>query len=296
MDTVSTKSVRLITLREMIIAHPLTAYFLMAYAFAWLAVSPAFFGADGLRLVPVGLHSFPFLIVGAVVGPTLSAWIVTYLTRGKAGILDLLRGYVRWNVKFRWYAVSLLGFPATYLIVVFLTGGAGSLQAVYEHLPLIFSVYLSVLVTNLLQVTLWEEPGWRGFALPRLESKYGPFKGTLLLGLLWAFWHLPAYFVTGWLGPFNLPGMIVNILASIILTILFTWIFNNAMESILMTMLLHASSNATTAYIKALYPQLAISTILLTIGLWVLSAVLVVLFTRGRLAYRNKVVKNDNVF
>ncbi len=140
MDTISTKPVRRVTLREIIIAHPLTAYFIMAYAFAWLAVSPAFFGSDGLRLVPVGLHSFPFLIVGAIVGPTLSAWIVTYCTRGKAGILDLLSGYVRWKVRLRWYAVSLLGFPATYLISVFVTGGAGSLQTVYQHCSLIFSV------------------------------------------------------------------------------------------------------------------------------------------------------------
>ncbi len=289
MDTVSIKSVRHISLRAMIISHPLTTYFIMAYAFAWLAISPAVLGSDGLRLLPVALRSFLFTTLGAVVGPTLAAWVVTYLTRGKAGILDLLRGYVRWKVGLRWYAISLLGFPATYLVVIVLTGGAAPLQTVVQHWPLFFSVYLSALVTNLMLVTFWEEPGWRGFALPRLERMYGPLKGTLLLGLLWALWHLPAYFVTGWLGPFSPGTMIVNILASIIFTILFTWVFNNAAESILMTMLLHASSNATTAYIRALFPRLAISTVLLTFGLWALSAMLVVLFTRGRLAYRNQV-------
>ncbi len=289
MDTISTKPVRRVTFREIIIDHPLTAYFIMAYAFAWLAISPAVLGTDGLRLLPVALRSFPFSTVGAVMGPTLAAWVVTYLTRGKAGILDLLRGYVRWKVTPGWYAISLLGFPATYLVVIVLAGGAAAFQILLQQWPLFFSVYLSAVVSNIFLDSFWEEPGWRGFALPRLERRYGALKGTLLLGLLWALWHLPAYFVTGWLGPFSPATMVVNILASILFTILFTWVFNNARESILMTMLLHASSNATTTYIKALFPRLAVSTVLLTFGLWALSAVLVVLFTRGRLAYQKYV-------
>jgi membrane protease YdiL (CAAX protease family) len=292
MSTVTVAPVKKSVWRDFVNAHPLLVYFVMAYTLAWIAISPLVLGADGLKLLPGRNHSVIFLTLGAFAGPTLSAWFVTYVTRGKIGILNLLRGYVRWRVGIPWYAVSLLGFPLTYLLATGLVAGGSSLQTVIQHWPLLFTVYLTTLATNLVQVTLWEEPGWRGFALPRLERLYGPLKGTLLLGLLWSLWHLPAYFVSGWLGPFNPPAMIINILASILLTVLFTWVFNNARESILMAMLLHASSNATTSYIRALFPNLPVSAVLLTIGMWVLSALLVILLTRGRLAYLDRFQEN----
>ncbi len=287
MSTDNVLSKKSTSVSSLVIQHPLLVYFVLAYLFAWLSISPAVLGSDGFRLIPVGLHAFPFLTLGAFAGPTLSAWIVTAVTKGKSGLVELLRGYVRWRVGIVWYGVALLGFPILYLVGAAIATGGSALGAAIQQWPLFFTVFLATVVKNGFMVTLWEEPGWRGFALPRLESQYGPMKGTLTLGLLWALWHLPAYFVAGWLGPFNPVVLVVNLIASILLTVVFTWVYNNARESIQMTMILHASSNASSAYLASLPLKMSASGGLIIIGLLVLSSVLVILFTRGRLSYHN---------
>ncbi len=118
----------------------------------------------------------------------------------------------------KWRPLPLLALPA--LLVIFLVGGP-----------------------------LAEEPGWRGFALPRLEERFGPLVGTLLLGTLWGLWHLPLFlFTPGYNGAgTGLVGISLPFLAFVIgevaLAVIFTWVFNNTHGSLLLTMLLHASAN-----------------------------------------------------
>jgi len=104
-------------------------------------------------------------------------------------------------------------------------------------------------------------------------------RATLLLGLIWALWHLPAYFVRGWMGPFDLAGFVINILLTMVLSIAFSWIYNGT-GSILMPILLHASSNATNVYIARLLPGMPPQAALGVIALLVAAAVLISLLTR----------------
>lgn len=96
---------------------------------------------------------------------------------------------------------------------------------------------------GLLVPSLGEEPGWRGFALPRLQAAYGPIVGTVVLGALHGVWHLPALF-TPLLGPFSPERFLVSVLTAIGGTFIYSWLFNNTNGSVWMAMVLHSSSNA----------------------------------------------------
>ena len=95
------------------------------------------------------------------------------------------------------------------------------------------------LVVGVILGPLWEEPGWRGFALPRLQERFGPLLASLILGVLWAAWHAPG-FPGGWM-----QGSILALLmGSMAFSIIMTWVYNNTHGSILLMILLHSASNA----------------------------------------------------
>jgi membrane protease YdiL (CAAX protease family) len=264
--------------------HPLASFFILAYLLTWLVAIPVVISQTGLGIIPVHLPYAPVITLGALVGPAFAAWFVTYVCEGKEGLKRLAQAMVKWKVSPLWYLIVLFGFPLVFLTGISIFIGVDSFSSVIHNPSLLALPYGSTLLFNILQTTLWEEPGWRGFALPRLQIKLGPMRGSLLLGLAWAFWHLPAYFVVGWMGPFNLPGFIVNILLTVVLSVIFTWVYNGT-GSVLMTMLLHASSNATNVYIARLFPDMPPQAALGIIGALIITSVLICLLTRFRLRY-----------
>jgi len=105
--------------------------------------------------------------------------------------------------------------------------------------------YLSTYVlVVILGGPLFEEPGWRGFALPRLQPLHGPLVGTLILGLLWALWHLPEFLVPSWAessGGRSFLAMIKFVAAASAFAIVITWVFNHTKGSVFTAILVHAS-------------------------------------------------------
>ena len=280
--------------RSLLARHPLISYFVMAYAFSWIAWSPWYLSQDGVGLLPYypssGVSGLT-LIAGLVLGPFLSGFIMTGATEGRAGIRRFLRRFVLWRVKLRWYLFVLVGIPLIMLLgSIVLPGVLASFEPMDPLSTLINYLPFFVLVL-LLGGPLFEEPGWRGFALPRLQRLHGPLVGTLILGLLWALWHLPQFWTKSWDTP---KGSILDIvwfvLVAIALAIVYTWVFNNTRGSLLLVILAHASTDAFGAAI--LYqllpaPVLTESLISFVIGFGV-AAVLVVALTGGRLGYQQQ--------
>jgi membrane protease YdiL (CAAX protease family) len=135
---------------------------------------------------------------------------------------------------------------------------------------------------------LGEEPGWRGFALPRLQSLHGPLLGTLILGALWGLWHLPL-FLTPW-NELTLFNVVAYDLTTISLAIMYTWVFNNTKGSVFMAILLHASFNASaTGILAPLFPAPILEHygLLPLLGGFGALAVVLVALTRGRLGYQH---------
>jgi uncharacterized protein len=203
--------------------HPLISFFVLAYALSWW---PSILYALDLSPQPV-----------AGFGPFLAALVVLALTYGKAGIGGLLRRMVRWRVGLRWYAVALLLPVAITLVATSLNvllGAKAPTSAELSGWTGIFSTFALVLLVPGLGGA-WEEPGWRGFAVPRLQTGRSALFAGLILGVLIAAWHLPLMVV----GEVHYSD-IVSILGA---TLVLNWVFNNANGSVLIIMMMHAMNN-----------------------------------------------------
>jgi membrane protease YdiL (CAAX protease family) len=266
--------------------YPLIFYFIIAYAGSWLVVLPYLRTPGGAGLLPFS-WPIPFPVSAALApfaGPCLAAFIMTGVTQGGAGIRRLLRRIVLWRVGVRWYLFALVGIPAiTVLGALVLPGVLATWQAPASSLLLIYPV--SFVVSLIIGGPLGEEIGWRGFALPRLQRAQGPLVGSLILGLLWAFWHLPYFWMPEWGTPKGTTLDIVwFVLADIALTIVYTWVFNNTKGSLLIVILVHASNDAFFINQLFLAPIVTDSLVPFVVGFGAV-AVLLIILTRGRLDY-----------
>jgi membrane protease YdiL (CAAX protease family) len=211
--------------------HPLAAYFVLAYVLAW--------------------WTWPFVLLNPASAPMLpwspifAALIVLAITEGRAGVRNLLRATFRWRVRPIWYLVAL-GLP------IALWGMAALLQTALGARPdpsyfsdfLLFPVTL--LSTAIVKGPLTEEPGWRGFALPRMLGRWAPLAASLILGGIWLSWHLPLLLqdAGGAQRPF-VPYLIV-ILA---LAVIVTWLWSAASRSVFIVILFHAAINSAGSHV-----------------------------------------------
>jgi uncharacterized protein len=272
--------------------YPLTFYFLLAYAGTWVVTVPFALSANGVGFLPFGVPDGSVIFVSAVwvfLGPTLAAFIVTGTTEGRAGIRSLMHRYVLWRVGLRWYLVVILGPPVIILLAtIVLPGALASFQTLAPLQPLLLLVSFPIVL--IFGGALFEEGGWRGFALPRLQRLHGPLVGSLILAPLWASWHLPLFWVRVWGTPPTILNMVLFLASVIFMTIVFTWVFNNTKGSILLAILLHTSFDAFVGPVGLLFPAPVVTdyggAVPLLIGLGV-TALLLVALTRGRLGYQH---------
>jgi membrane protease YdiL (CAAX protease family) len=241
-------------LRGRVQRHPVTAFFVLAYTLSWLIWIPAALtGASQVLLIP-----------GAF-GPAVAAYLITRATGGSVGAWA--RQLLRWRVPTRWYLYAL-GLPALLFAAVNgtleLLGKDIDLSLLRERAP----SYLMTFVFVALLGGGQEEPGWRGFALPRLQQRLTPLRATLLLAFLWGLWHLPIYGI-GFIGPmlFAFP---------------YTYLYNKT-GSVGLCMLLHGSFTAALDNLTLTSDSLTVD---VTIAATLLAATLILtLATRGRLGY-----------
>lgn len=268
-----------VMVKSAISKHPLLSFFLLAFILSWIAVIP-------LMLNP-SLSPEPFQIIGAFVGPTLSALVVMAVSEGRHTLRPFFARYIQWRAGILWWLIVLFGVLVSVTLVATIVVGAQVLTEFAAHFGLALLTYLISLVAGIILGPLWEEPGWRGFALPRLQANYGPVLGTLVLGVLWALWHIPGYF-GGWLSGSPLALLVSSVAFSIIMS----WVYNNTRGSILLMILLHSSSNATLALGAFVLPaDMPASVSAFVNDGWIpaltytLVAAVVILATRGRLSY-----------
>ena len=264
--------------------YPLLSFFTLAILISWLIALPSLL---------FGLPFKPFQTLGAY-GPLLAAVIVSAALGGDE--LGLLRKRMT-NFRFAlgWYLLAIFGYVLFYLLVAGLSGAplVGSLA---EKWTLIFTLYLPSLFTSHLVGSIGEETGWTGFAIHHLQQRFSPWLSSIILGVVWAVWHLPGFFVPSEMGAFSLVSFIFFVLISIFNRILWTWITNSINGSGIAAILLHASSNAVSlALIPNLLPaptpnQMASSGLVL-LGFLFFFAVLILGFTHGRLSYK----ENENM-
>jgi uncharacterized protein len=268
--------------KSLITRYPLIAFFTLAMAFSWIAVSPALL---------LGVPFKPYQTLGAF-SPLLAASIVSATLNGRAGVVELLQRMTAWRFGLGSYLLAIFGLVILYLMTILLSG-ALTIQALVEKWSLIFSFYLPALLTTYLINPIGEETGWTGFALHQLQKQCSPWLSALILGVVWAIWHLPAYFIPSEMGEFNPFGFVIFMFIAVFTRVIWTWVTNKAKGSGIAGVLLHASSNAVSVgLIPLLVPSPQPNQVddlsgPILLGLLLLSAVLILIFTRGRLSYRN---------
>jgi membrane protease YdiL (CAAX protease family) len=274
--------------------HPLSAFFTLAFGLSWLAWTPYILSGNGLGILPfafpalLGTAQLLGVLPGAFLGPLTAAFVVTAVVEGRPGLARWGRRLVRWRVSWRWYLVVLLGVPGV------LIGTTMLLPAAWGEVAfpgwILLALYLPMLVLQFVTTATAEEPGWRDFALPRLQDRFGAFLGTVVLGTLWGLWHLPLFW-SEWGGH---PGVdplapLEFVAGCIPLSIVMTWVFNKTGQSLPLVMVLHASVNATYSSVWSdIFPTLDVDRDPLHVQLIATTAVALVLLvaTRGRLGLR----------
>jgi len=288
-------------LKRMVIDHPLVAFFVLAFLGGWLVLLPTVLFESGFGLIPIDIPAPAVMlsfIPAAMAGPALGAFVVTRTVEGKQGTRQLLRRILRWRVGVQWYLIAVFGVPPVYFLAASLVLGTAPLEALIEDWPFLFTSYLPKVVMVFLIVSLWEEIGWMGFALPRLQEKYGPLWASVVLGVLWALWHLPAYFgsrqvVEDKVGLGELDRLLyllpLLMLLAILTRIVMTWLFNVTMGSVIVVTLFHAAFNTSnnelvTAFMPKINSMFANHEWMYAV-FGVLALVLIV-FTKGCLSYK----------
>ena len=239
----------------------LVAYFFLAYALSWCAFIPLALNAQGILVgVPPWLH-----LIGAF-GPLLAAFIVTGSTGGWAGVRELLSRMTRWRIGWGWMAIALFSPVVVFLIAAVMariTSGTWNDASQFGRVSEIPTLnWLSGWLVWTLTFGLGEETGWRGFALPRLQKTYSARSASLILGLLWAGWHIPTFFYNYELSFFSVMAFTVGILSG---TVLLTWLYNSTGGSVLATILWHGAYNAAVAGAGGMIPAIVTATVILTV-------------------------------
>lgn len=199
--------------------YPLASFSVLAYVLTWLLWAPTVIAGGPVfsetRHVPA-LSALP----GVAIGVTGTALFMTAVTQGRSG-LRLLRRLVCWDVGVRWYVVALILIPLAELLITAALTGPQVLRALT---PTALAVYPAAFLSHFIFGPLFEETGWRGYALPRMQHRFGPLRASLLLGALWAGWHFFLYLPSwvaggGWAAGLNIAVFVVfTVAVSVVFT------------------------------------------------------------------------------
>ncbi|WP_018611693.1 CPBP family intramembrane glutamic endopeptidase [Segetibacter koreensis] len=211
------------------LSKQLVIFFLLTFVIAWITWFPSFLRPESFRLLPfVGLFA-----------PALSALIVAFYFDRANGVRELLGRYKRLRFGVLWYIVAILLIPFLFVLSGWLDGLFSKTSIKSILLPTSPYFTLAALIW-LMFINSGEEIGWRGFALPRLQSLFkNPLLATLLLGILWSAWHLPIYLTPG---QSSFP-LALFFFFTVGLSFIYTVVFNKTGESLFSAVLLHASTD-----------------------------------------------------
>jgi len=222
----------------------LLACFLLTFLITWAVwfaaaalAAPGNTGFFGIR--------GPMFLLG-VFAPALVSLALTARAEGRAGVKRLLARIGHWRVGARWYAFAVGYFVAIKLAAALVHRVAMNEWPRFGDTPLAL-ILVGIMVSTWVQAG--EELGWRGYALPRLAARLGLGGASVLLGGIWAVWHLPLFFLpdSGSTGQ-SFPAYLMQVTA---MSVALAWLYWKTEGSLLLVMLMHASVNNTTGIVPA---------------------------------------------
>jgi membrane protease YdiL (CAAX protease family) len=210
----------------------LVAFLALTFGLSWVPMALFMIFPD--QLIPIFGEistSNPFFLL-AVYAPGISGIFLVWRHYGLKGLGSFFRRLLIWRAPIQWWLFLLLGIP---VIVYAAAAIKGTINDPFPFSP--WTMLFPALVQSLLLGPMGEEFGWRGLALPLLQRRFSPFWASLVLGVVWAIWHAPAFLMSGtpqsaWsFGPFFI-GLIA-------ITVILTPLFNASRGSLLIAILYH---------------------------------------------------------
>ena len=211
-------------------------FLLLAFGLAWAIIGLFVFATDWVVANFGELSGRHPLFILAVYAPAIAALSLVGVHTGLRGIRCFLSRLLLWRASRWWYGFLILGFPLISFVGAAIKGNVGSAPMFTETVPTLLPMIGFMLILGPV-----EEIGWRGFALPILQRHFVPFWAGLVLGTIWAVWHLPAFFLSG--TPQSAWGFMPFFAGSVACSVVLTPLFNQARGSILLAMLFHFQMN-----------------------------------------------------
>ncbi len=243
----------------------LVAFFAVAFAWSWTCwlLAPAIKAHSALAAeVLSSLGGF---------GPGVAAVTLVGYGGGRAALRAWLRRCLQWRIGWHWFALAFflplaLMVPAAAMHLAL--GGTLGPSLVAGHLPIAAANLVLIL---LLGGPMGEEFGWRGYALPALQTRHGWRVASLILGAVWGLWHLPLFFAADTLQG-RIP-LLPFLLSTVALSVVFAWLFNHSRASVLPALVLHTAVNWWAWVVPGLPVTANLQQFALLLGLLVLLAV-----------------------
>ena len=253
--------------------------FVRKYPAISLLLLAMIFGFAPALMVATGLLSPAWTQLGAL-SSSLAAIVLVVIEGRKGGLRELLGRALIWRVDIKWWLFALFYMivpTVASLYLYHLLGGPAvdwsGLQPLYQVVPM--------LIFYTIAAGIGEEFGWRGFLLPRLQARHNALVSGLIVGIAWATWHVPLFFIKG-TGQYEqqmdaglLPAILGYAVFVTVQSVQFTMLFNNTKGSVLLAAVFHGASNAWANYIDVYRGHF--DGILVLAALFVLITVVIVL-------------------
>jgi len=244
-------------------------FFVAAFGITWLLQVPALLALGGVLSGPP--ERFMLLVGLGAFGPMLAAILASRVEGGRAQVRALFRALRPRSVGAGWYVLALLISGATFVVAM----AAYRVLGGQDGGPWLYLPSDAPHIAALIFFSIGEEIGWRGFALPRLQTRYGPLAASLVIGVLWTLWHIPMFLLSG-ISMGLLPNLALFIVPG---SIVFTWIYNRTGGGLLFAVLAHMGTHLNNSN-RAL-PGNATPLAIHTAGYLVLAFALVILDRRS---------------
>ena len=266
--------------------QPLLSMYIILFVLGWSGLILQILDSQGLLSMPSPVAFIIQIVTGWA--PGIAAVLVTAILAGRTGVRDLLRRFLTWKVGFQWYLVAL------FLIAFVILGGIGLhmlFGGTMPRVPVAGSSFVNVAIVFVVFTMLGallnsEEIAWRGFALPRLQARYGVLTAGLLIIIPEVALHIPLFFDKT--NPFfQTVGIYWFSAFSIALVFIFIFVFNKTKGSLLIVTLMHASQNA---WANLLSDDHIARPFQFSVALVWMIALALIFFTKGQLGYNTESV------
>lgn len=266
--TVKSRKSKTMTTRTLI------PFLALAFGLTWGIATLLILYADQIAAIFGEISLSNPLVILAIYSPGFAGLFLVWWYHGLEGLVRFLRRLTLWRAPLRWWLFLILGIPA----IVY--AGAAINGTLSDPIP--FSSWTAALPALALAMFLGpiEEFGWRGLALPLLQRRFAPFWAGLILGIIWAVWHIPSFLMSGM--PQSSWSVAPYFLAIVAVSVILTPFFNASKGSLLVAVLYHFQ------LMNPIFPDAQPWDNIL----WIAVAVIVVWLNRGKMFRREAGVTN----